>query len=206
MGSLGIRHDWVTSLWLFTFMHLRRKWQPTPVFLPGESQDGGAWWAAVYGVAQSRTGLKQLSSSSSRRGKGNMLILRRQHIQTQILELWLQPYWGPKLQLRVCPQWRQGSTVSILLCCCLVAKSYPTLVTPWTVAWQSPLSLRFTSHEYWSGSPSLSPGDLPDPGIELASSALANRFSLPLSHQSRPHFLCACSVAQSRLTLLRHGL
>ena len=39
---------------LFTFMHWRRKWQPTPVFLPGESQGRGAWWAAVYGVAQSR--------------------------------------------------------------------------------------------------------------------------------------------------------
>ena len=46
-------------------MHWRRKWQPTPVFLPGESQDGGAWWAAISGVAQSRTRLKQLSSSSS---------------------------------------------------------------------------------------------------------------------------------------------
>ena len=46
-------------------MHWRRKWQPTPVFLPGESQDGGAWWAAVYGVAQSRTQLKRRSSSSS---------------------------------------------------------------------------------------------------------------------------------------------
>ena len=43
----------------------RRAWQPTPVFLPGESQDGGAWWAAVYGVAQSRTRLKRLSSRSS---------------------------------------------------------------------------------------------------------------------------------------------
>ena len=42
----------------FTFMHWRRKWQPTPVFLPGESQGRGAWWAAVYGVAQSRTRLK----------------------------------------------------------------------------------------------------------------------------------------------------
>ena len=39
----------------FTFLHWRRKWQPTPVFLPGESQDRGAWWAAVYGVAQSQT-------------------------------------------------------------------------------------------------------------------------------------------------------
>ena len=33
-----IGHDWATSLSLFTFMHWRRKWQPTPVFLPGESQ------------------------------------------------------------------------------------------------------------------------------------------------------------------------
>ena len=49
----------------FTFMHWRRKWQPTPVFLPGESQGRGAWWAAVYGVTQSRTWLKWLSSSSS---------------------------------------------------------------------------------------------------------------------------------------------
>ena len=38
MGSLRVGHDLVTSLSLFTFMHWRRKWQPTPVFLPGESQ------------------------------------------------------------------------------------------------------------------------------------------------------------------------
>ena len=38
MGLLRVGHDWVTSLSLFTFMHWRRKWQPTPVFLPGESQ------------------------------------------------------------------------------------------------------------------------------------------------------------------------
>ena len=38
MGSLRVGHDSVTSLSLFTFMHWRRKWQPTPVFLPGESQ------------------------------------------------------------------------------------------------------------------------------------------------------------------------
>ena len=38
MGSLRGGHDWVTSLSLFTFMHWRRKWQPTPVFLPGESR------------------------------------------------------------------------------------------------------------------------------------------------------------------------
>jgi len=42
MGSLGVRHDWATSLSIFTFMHWRRKWQPTPVFLPGESQGRGS--------------------------------------------------------------------------------------------------------------------------------------------------------------------
>ena len=116
MGSRRVRHDWMISLSLFTFMHWRRKWQPTPGFLPGESQgqrsllgcrlwghtesdtterrhfhfslswigegngnplqcsclenprDGGAWRAAVYGVTQSQTRLKQLSSSSSMYG------------------------------------------------------------------------------------------------------------------------------------------
>ena len=64
MGSWRVRHDWATSLSLFTFLHWRRKWQPTPVLSPGESQGWGAWWAAVYGDAQSRTRLKRLSSSN----------------------------------------------------------------------------------------------------------------------------------------------
>ena len=42
MGSWRVRHDWATFLWLFTFMRWRRKWQPTPVFLPGESQGQGS--------------------------------------------------------------------------------------------------------------------------------------------------------------------
>ena len=87
MGSQWIGHNWATK-W-------RRKWQPTPAFLPRENprwtllkrlsmhactgegsgnplhcsclenpRDRGAWWAAVYGAAQSRTWLKRLSSSS----------------------------------------------------------------------------------------------------------------------------------------------
>ena len=38
MESLRVGHDWATSLSLFIFIHWRRKWHPTPVFLPGESQ------------------------------------------------------------------------------------------------------------------------------------------------------------------------
>ena len=65
MGSLRVGHDWATSLSIFTFMHWRRKWQPIPVLLPGESRGRRAWWAAVYGIAQSQTLLKWLSSSNS---------------------------------------------------------------------------------------------------------------------------------------------
>ena len=42
MGLRRVRHNWATSLSRFTFMHWRRKWQPTPVFLPGESQGRGS--------------------------------------------------------------------------------------------------------------------------------------------------------------------
>ena len=46
-------------------MHWRRKWQPTPAFLPGESQGRRSLVGAIYGVAQSWTRLKRLSSSRS---------------------------------------------------------------------------------------------------------------------------------------------
>ena len=42
MGSLGVAHNEATSLSLFTFMHWRKKWQPTTVFLPGGSQGQGS--------------------------------------------------------------------------------------------------------------------------------------------------------------------
>ena len=55
----------MTSLSLFTFMHWRRKWQPTPVLLSGESHGQRSLVSCTYGVTQSRTRLKRLSSSSS---------------------------------------------------------------------------------------------------------------------------------------------
>ena len=56
LGSLRVGHDWATSLSLFTFMRWRRKWQPTPVFLPGESQGWGSLvGCCLWGCTESDT-------------------------------------------------------------------------------------------------------------------------------------------------------
>ena len=72
----------------------------------------------------------------------------------------------------------------------LVAKSCPTLATPWTVACQIPLSTGFSSQEYWSELPFPSPGDLTNPGIERWSPAL-QADSLPTELQGKP-YICVC--------------
>ena len=65
MGSRRVRHDWATSLSLFTFMHWRRKWQPTPVFLLREFQGRGSLVGChPWGRTESDT-TEWLSSSSS---------------------------------------------------------------------------------------------------------------------------------------------
>ena len=95
MGSLRVRHNWITSLSLFTFMHWRRKWQPTCRENP---RDSGAWWAAVYGVTQSRTWLKRLSSSSS--------IL----LETARCQQWpgVGKRWRGKEEKWICEVWRKS--------------------------------------------------------------------------------------------------
>ena len=63
--------------------------------------------------------------------------------------------------------------------CARLLSCVQLFATPWTAAFQAPLSMGFSRQEYWSGLPFPPPGDLPDPGIELAlseSPALAGRF------------------------------
>ena len=60
-----------------------------------------------------------------------------------------------------------------------------TLVTPWTIALQAPLSIGFSRQEYWSGLPFPSLGDLPDPGIKPGSPAL-QADSLPSEPPGKP--------------------
>ena len=67
-------------------------------------------------------------------------------------------------------------------------------VTPWTIACQSPLSMKFSRKEYWSGLPCPPPGDLPSPGIEPRSLAL-QADSLPSKPPGKPHMHTAAAAA-----------
>ena len=70
----------------------------------------------------------------------------------------------------------------------LVAKLCPTLVIPWTVAFQAPPSMGFSGQEYWSGLPFPSPGDLSDPWIESRSPAFQED-SLPTELQGKFYYI-----------------
>ena len=65
IGSLGVRHNWATSLSLLPACIGEGNGNPLQCSCLENPRDGGAWWAAIYGVTQSRTRLKWLSSSSS---------------------------------------------------------------------------------------------------------------------------------------------
>ena len=68
MGSLRVRHDWAASLSLFTFMHWRRKWQPTPVFfswrIPGKGEPGGLPSMGSHRVGHDWSDLAAAAASS----------------------------------------------------------------------------------------------------------------------------------------------
>ena len=80
----------------------------------------------------------------------------------------------------------------------LITKSCPTLVTPWTVACQTPLSIGFSRQEYYSGLLFPSPGDLSDPGIEPRSPALqADSLPTELQGKSCVKYAAAAAAAKS---------
>ena len=71
-GNTRPPHNWATSLSLFSFMHWRRKWQHTPVFLPGEAQGRGSLLGCrLWGHTESDTTEATSSSSSLCRTRSN---------------------------------------------------------------------------------------------------------------------------------------
>ena len=65
--------------------------------------------------------------------------------------------------------------------CMYVFSRVRLFTTLWTAAYKAPLSLEFSRQEYWSRLPFPTPEDLPNPGIEPTSPALAGRFLTPVT-------------------------
>ena len=79
--------------------------------------------------------------------------------------------------------------VSLCVCVSAVLSHVRLFVTPSTIARQAPLSMGFSRKEYWSGLPSPSPGDLPEPWVESTSAALVSRFFTTAPQGSPLRFL-----------------
>ena len=84
MGSLRVRHDWETSLSLFISCIGEGNGNPLQCSCLENPRDGEAWWAAVYGVTQSRTQLKRLCSSSSSSSEGKYMHDRSSFMAPQL--------------------------------------------------------------------------------------------------------------------------
>ena len=150
MGSLRVGHNRATSLSLFTFMHWRRKWQPTPVFLPGESQGQGSLVGCrLWGHTESDT----------------TEVTQQQHQAHHKPQGYILQYWEYNQFCNNC-KWT----------CCLVTKLCPTLCDPMEYIWPGASVHGISRQEQWNGLPFPSPGDLPDLGIKPMSPALAGGF------------------------------
>ena len=169
MGSLRVGHDWATSLSRIG----EGNGNPLQCSCLENPRDGGGGWAAVYGVAQSRTQLKWLSSSSS----------SSRLWPTRLLCPWNSPGKNTGMGSHALLQGiflMEGSNPGLLYCrqilYCLSHQGSPILCN---VACQLPPFMRLSRQEYWSGFPCLPPVDLLDPEIEpvsLRSPALAGGF------------------------------
>ena len=144
-------------------MHWRRKWQPTPVFLPGESQG----WRSLVGcrlwVAESQTRLKRFSSS-------RLTVVIKNNAKTESLCCTSETsvtldvnYTSRKKKIPThVGKWKWS--------CSVVSDSLQPHAVD--VVHQAPRPMGFSRHGYWSGLSFPSPRDLPDPGIEPRSPVL----------------------------------
>ena len=106
-GSLKVRHDWATSFHFSLSRIGEGNGNPLRCFCLENPRDGGAWWAAVYGVAQSRTRLKQ----------------QQQQQATYIWPITVPPSFGPRIGSREFMWLRQNQSESFCGISCLSWRS-----------------------------------------------------------------------------------
>ena len=147
MGSLRVKHDWATSLSLFTFMHWRKKWQPTRVLawrIPGTEEPGRRASMGSHRVKHDWSDLAAAAAAATLR-------LNSEHILKFCCLMVLRCVWVCML--------RSFSHVWL----------YATLQSCGLEPTRFLCSWGFSRQEYWSGLPCLPPGHLPNPGSESAS-------------------------------------
>ena len=108
-----------------------------------------------------------------------------------------------KMEMLVIMQMLKDYCVSLLIarsCMCVLSCVW-LFVTPWTVACQAPRSMGFSRQEYWGGLPLPPPGDLPDPGTEPMSPALAGRL-FTTEPAGKPHSVLKFSYFKVLLKIL----
>ena len=125
----------------------------------------------------------------------------------------IQPLKGMKCMLqyeswKYCAKWNKWDTRLHIVCVLSHFSHVGFLATPWTVAYQTSLSMGFSRQEYWSGLPFPPPGDLPNPGIKpasLSSPILAGRFfTTSTTWESESHSVMSYSVTPVGCTV--HGI
>ena len=131
--------------------------------------DRGAWWAAVHGVAKSRTRLSDFTFTF------HFHALEKEMAAHSSVLAWRIPGTGEPGGLSSMGSQSRTRLKRLSSSSSSIVKSpshVPLFVNPWTVAYQALLSMGFSRQGYWSGLPFPSPGDLPDPGIKPRSPAL----------------------------------
>ena len=151
MGSLEVGHNRATSLSLFTFMHWRRKWQPTPVFLPAESQGRGSlvgcrlWGRTEFDTTEVTWQQQQQQ-------------LTKQSTNNPVRDRYCSPCL-PRKAYKILKRTYCLSRKPVLVnfAAAKSLQSCPALCDPMTAAHQAPPSLGFSRQEHWSGLPFPSP-------------------------------------------------
>ena len=180
MGSLRVRHDWAIHFHFSPSCIGERNGNPLQCSCLENPRDGRAWWAAVYGVTQSQTRLKWLSSSS-RHYLPIPTTNAGWRLKTPLIYL-----LNPAL---VCLNLDHCVCVCVCGCVCKSLSRVQLFVTPWTATRQIPLSLGILQASIGSGLPCPPPGDLPNPGIEPRSPTLQVD-SLPAELPGKPWSPC----------------
>ena len=197
MGSRRVGHNWATSLSLFTFMHWRRKWQPTPVFLPGESQGRrnlvGCHLSGRTELDTTEVTWQQQQQAHTRDPKfsfpgikqflflQNCMLTDGTYVDWRVspgcfpfferTSCWLGRRYLPSTQPFREPFHLCGTQFKTHFCyvpVCVCAKSLQLTLCDPRDCNQVPLSMGFSRQECWGGLPCPPSGELPDPGMETA--------------------------------------